>query len=149
MALIKSKLRLPHSLSHSKILKTFSFSSSTSEPTLQEDDTDNDNSKTTPTTTTTLNPEETLIAEKFHALIKDHHHKNPNLDHMIPTLSLDFSQISTVHPITPPIVRRVLEKCGGVRYGIPFLQALSFFNWATAQDIILPHIIRIRNRVNK
>ena len=77
MALIKSKLRLPHSLSHSKILRTLSFSSSTLEPTLQEDDTDNYNSKTTPTTT--LNPEENLIAEKFNALIKDHHRKNPNL----------------------------------------------------------------------
>ncbi|GMY28169.1 pentatricopeptide repeat-containing protein At1g20300, mitochondrial [Fagus crenata] len=138
MALIKSKLRLPHSLSsfsHPKILKTHSFSSSTSETHLQEDDTPTD-SKTIPSTTNLLTPEETLIADKFHALIKDHHRKNPNLEtnHTIPALSLDFSQISTVHPISPSIVRHVIERCGGVRHGIPFLQTLTFFNWAMGRD---------------
>jgi pentatricopeptide repeat protein len=131
-------LRLPHSLSsfsHPKILKTHSFSSSTSEPHLQEDDTPTD-SKTIPSTTNLLTPEETLIADKFHALIKDHHRKNPNLEtnHTIPAFSLDFSQISTVHPISPSIVRHVIERCGGVRHSIPFLQTLTFFNWAMGRD---------------
>uniref|UniRef100_A0A2N9FLI9 Pentacotripeptide-repeat region of PRORP domain-containing protein n=1 Tax=Fagus sylvatica TaxID=28930 RepID=A0A2N9FLI9_FAGSY len=104
-------------------------------PHLQEDDTPTD-SKTIPSTTNLLTPEETLIADKFHALIKDHHRKNPNLEtnHTIPALSLDFSQISTVHPISPSIVRHVIERCGGVRHGIPFLQTLTFFNWAMGRD---------------
>lgn len=142
MALIKSKLRLLHSLSERVlIIKRYPFSSSTSDAQhLQEDDDDTDkNPKTAPTAS--LNPEETLIAEKLHAVIKDHHRKNPspnytppNPNYTIPSLSHDFYQISTVHSITPSIVRRVIERCGGVRHGIPFLQALAFFNWATTRD---------------
>ncbi|GAV75507.1 PPR domain-containing protein/PPR_2 domain-containing protein [Cephalotus follicularis] len=137
--IIQSKrLRLPQTLSQ-RIFKTFS-SSPTSLANLQDDNTNND-TETAPTTTVSL--EENLIADKFHSLIKDHHRKNPNPNPnrtlpdpniTIASLSLDFSRISAVHPVTPSIVHRVIEKCGGVRHGIPFLQALAFFNWATARD---------------
>ncbi|KAK9291265.1 hypothetical protein L1049_009453 [Liquidambar formosana] len=139
MALIKSKLRPSFSLHFlSSLSKPFSSSSSslTSEIDFQDEDT-NDNSKTT----LKISPEETLIADQLHALIKDHHRKNPNPNpnplppnpnFTIPTLSFDFAQ--TAQSISPIVVRRVIEKCGGVRHGIPFLQTLAFFNWATARD---------------
>ncbi|KAJ9188659.1 hypothetical protein P3X46_000034 [Hevea brasiliensis] len=88
-----------------------------------------------------LSNEESLLAGKFHSLIKDHHRKNPSLTFpTVPSLSLEFSQISTTHftPISPFVVRRVIEKCRAVRHGIPFLQALAFFNWATTRDGFFP-----------
>lgn len=141
MALIKSKLchsRFISSLSQSK-LKLHSFSSA-SQADLPEKDT-NDNPQTAPHTS--LPTEETQIADKLHALIKDHNRNNPQPEpnpsppsptFTIPALSLDFSQISAVHPVSSSTVRRVIEKCSGVRHGIPVLQALAFFNWATARD---------------
>ncbi|EXB81505.1 hypothetical protein L484_014313 [Morus notabilis] len=143
MALIKSKLRFPNLFSSPFKLQLglYAFFSSSSEAHLSEEDT-NDNPQTGPTSSS-LSPEETLIADKLHSLIKGHHRKNPSPDSnpsppnpnfTIPSLSLDFSQISAVHSLSPGIVRRVIEKCGGVRHGIPVLQALAFFNWATAQD---------------
>ncbi|GMN35870.1 hypothetical protein TIFTF001_005581 [Ficus carica] len=146
MALTKSKLRFPSLLSSSfkRHLGVYSFSSSSSssEAHLSEED-KNDNPQTAPTTATTnLSAEETLIADKLHSLIKLHHRKNPSPDSnpsppnpnfTIPSLSLDFSQISAVHSLSPAVVRRVIEKCGGVRHGMPVLQTLAFFNWATAQ----------------
>ncbi|KAF5455718.1 hypothetical protein F2P56_025266 [Juglans regia] len=145
MALMKSKLRLPNNYISQGVLKikAYSFSSSTSGARLQEEEDDAENHSKTPSITNCLTPEETLIADKLHALIKDHHRKNPNPhpnptppnpNYTIPTLSHDFSHISTAHSVTPSIVRRVIEKCGGVRHGIPFLQALAFFNWATARE---------------
>lgn len=141
MALVKSKLPLSRFLSpfcHRK-LKPYSFSSA-SEKNLEDEDT---NDIYQNAHRTSLNPEETLVADKLHALIKDHHRKNPqpnpnpsppSLSFTIPSLSLDFSQISAVHSISSGIVQRVIEKCSGVRHGIPVLQALSFFNWATVRD---------------
>lgn len=89
-----------------------------------------------------LSPEETQIAEKFHSLIKDHHRRNPvpdpntapaSADFTIPSLSVDFSQISGGLSVSPAVVRSVIDRCGAVRHGIPFLQALTFFNWATTR----------------
>ncbi|KAJ7966914.1 Pentatricopeptide repeat [Quillaja saponaria] len=135
MALLKSRLRLPQTLFRisSRTFKPYSSSASVSEA---EDS--NENTETVPTCF--LSPEETLLAEKFHALIKDHYRRNPNLNptspapnFTIPDLSLDCSRISAAaaNTISPTIVRHVIEKCGGVRHGIPVLQSLAFFNWAT------------------
>ncbi|XP_031265502.1 pentatricopeptide repeat-containing protein At1g20300, mitochondrial [Pistacia vera] len=138
MALIKSKLRFPHSISQ-HIFKASSFSSSSVS---LKDDSDDINNDTQNEPNASLSPEETLIADKFYSLIKEHHRKNPNIDpnpappspsFTIPSLSLDFSQISTVHSVSPAIVRHVIERSCGHRYGIPFLQNLSFFNWATGR----------------
>nr|GMD49027.1 pentatricopeptide repeat-containing protein At1g20300, mitochondrial [Ipomoea batatas] len=88
----------------------------------------------------TLTPTETLAAEKFHSLIKDHFRKNPNSsptplnpDFTLPSLSSDFSRICAAEPVSAAVVIRVIEKCGEVRHGIPFPQALAFFNWAAAR----------------
>ncbi|KAJ0085351.1 hypothetical protein Patl1_09479 [Pistacia atlantica] len=138
MALVKSKLRFPHSISQ-HIFKASSFSSSSVS---LKDDSDDINNDTQNEPNASLSPEETLIADKFYFLIKEHHRKNPNIDpnpappspsFTIPSLSLDFSQISTVHSVSPAIVRHVIERSCGHRYGIPFLQNLSFFNWATGR----------------
>ncbi|KDP34415.1 hypothetical protein JCGZ_12696 [Jatropha curcas] len=81
-----------------------------------------------------LSPQESFLIDKFHSLIKDHYRKSPNLSYptVPPSFSLDFSQIST--SVSPSIAHRVIEKCGAVRHGIPFIQTLAFFNWATSQD---------------
>ncbi|GAB2289258.1 hypothetical protein Dimus_023563 [Dionaea muscipula] len=90
-----------------------------------------------------LSPHETLIVDKFHSMIKEHHRKNPNPDpnpkptspnFTIPSLSLDFSRISSAGPLSSSVVCRVVDKCGAVRHGIPFLQTLAFFNWAIQRD---------------
>ncbi|KAG8377991.1 hypothetical protein BUALT_Bualt08G0091300 [Buddleja alternifolia] len=95
-----------------------------------------------PRAATDLSPAETLAADKFYSLIKDHHRKNPNLllnpktplnpNVTFSSLSFDFSNISTAHPLSPSAVRYVIEKCGAPRHGIPFPQTLAFFNWATS-----------------
>ncbi|XP_057983180.1 pentatricopeptide repeat-containing protein At1g20300, mitochondrial [Malania oleifera] len=143
MALIKLKIRLwvsPHLLfSLSRCDCKLYSSSSSSCSAIQEADAhihnENDNKETA--IAFKISPIETLIAEKLRALIKDHHRKNPNLNpalenpnFTISDLSLDFGRISTPDPISPAIVSHVIEKCGGVRHGIPFLQTLAFFNWA-------------------
>ncbi|KAL6215794.1 hypothetical protein ACLB2K_015222 [Fragaria x ananassa] len=136
-ALTKSKLplrRFLSPLSH-RLLDPSSFSSAP-EPHLQEDD---DTSQTTPN----FAAEETLIADTFHSLIKDHHRNNPNPNpnpappnptYTVPSLSSDFSLLSGGGSVSPAVVRRVIEKCGAVRHGIPVLQAVAFFNWATSRD---------------
>ncbi|KAJ8772665.1 hypothetical protein K2173_027842 [Erythroxylum novogranatense] len=139
MALLKPNLRLLPPFSQSIALNlTFSSSSSVS---LQEDDLDPEAS--TSQTTSSLSQEEACLAEKFHSLIKDHHRRNPNpipnptppsYDLTIPSLSHDLSKIAAASAVSPLTVQRVVEKCGGVRHGVPFLQALAFFNWAIARD---------------
>ncbi|GKU90164.1 hypothetical protein SLEP1_g4200 [Rubroshorea leprosula] len=140
MALIKSKLRLPLTLpsSSQRLLRFYCIATSNS----LEEEADITGEAKTAEQPSSLSPEETLIAGRFHSLIKDHHRKNPTLDpnpvppgpnFTIPSLSLDFTQRATNHPISPYLVRRVIEKCGGVRHGIPFLQTLAFFNWATTR----------------
>ncbi|KAK6277907.1 hypothetical protein POUND7_018230 [Theobroma cacao] len=139
MALTKSKLRFPSSISP---LSQRFFKLHSSTPTsLRGDESEETNTSEKPKIAA-LSPEEAEVAEKFHSLIKDHHRKNPNPDlnsapptpdFTIPSLSLDFSKISAVHSISPSLVRHVIDKCGGVRHGIPFLQTLSFFNWATTR----------------
>ncbi|RZC05365.1 pentatricopeptide repeat-containing protein At1g20300, mitochondrial [Glycine soja] len=137
MAFIKPSARFRHSLSPllSPTFKPYSSSASALVPELdiQPDTPQNPN----------LSPEETTLADKFHAAIKEHHRRNPtpnpnappptpNLT--IPDLSLAFSAISAAHPISPSVAHRVIEKCGGVRHGIPFLQSLAFFNWSSSLD---------------
>ncbi|KAH6821407.1 Pentatricopeptide repeat superfamily protein [Perilla frutescens var. hirtella] len=85
-----------------------------------------------------LSPAENLIAGKFHSLIKDHHRNNPNLalnptnpNVALPSLSFDFSNISSVQSLSAAVARRVIEKCAAPRHGVPFPQTLAFFNWAT------------------
>ncbi|KAG5517136.1 hypothetical protein RHGRI_037780 [Rhododendron griersonianum] len=142
MAIIKSKLHLylpPRFLSpfstHTLTFKSHFSSSPSPQPPLQHDPVNDDEPPTTPTPL--LSPSETLLAEQFHSLIKDHHRKkpdpnpNPSPNLTILSLSLSFSQALTL-PLSDPLVRRVVEKCGAVRHGIPFPQALAFFNWATA-----------------
>lgn len=138
MAFVNSRVRLQHSLSplFPRTLRLYSPSALVSEEAHLENDA-NDTAQNT-----NLSPEETHIVDKFHAVIKDHYRKNPNPNNpappspnlTIPDLSIDFSKISAAHSISPSIARRVIEKCGGVRHGIPFLQSLAFFNYATALE---------------
>ncbi|KAL7155549.1 hypothetical protein ABFS83_03G082400 [Erythranthe nasuta] len=96
-----------------------------------------------PSAAAALSPEETLAAEKFYSLIKDHHRNNPNLllnpktplnpDAAFPSLNFDFTNISTTNSPSPAVVRHVIEKCAAPRHGIPFPQTLAFFNWATSK----------------
>ncbi|KAF5739322.1 hypothetical protein HS088_TW12G00526 [Tripterygium wilfordii] len=146
MVLINSELRSPRYVSYLSryIVKSFSSSSSSStslSPLQQEEGLEDNETETTPTNA--VSPEENLIADKFHSLIKEHHRKNPNpnptpvpplSNFTFSSLSIDFAEISTAHPVSPAIFRRVIEKCGAVRHGIPIRQALSFFNWATTQQ---------------
>ncbi|CAN1168276.1 Pentatricopeptide repeat-containing protein At1g20300, mitochondrial [Linum perenne] len=151
MAALHSRLRLPNSLSPlSQRLLTSSFyysssSSSLSQPTNHDDESDsNGGFDDTPPSTTVLPPEESAIVDKFHSLIKNHYRHSPNPNptsclpnFTIPSLSLDFTQLSSsaaAEIITPTVVRRVIEKCGSVRHGIPFLQTLAFFNWAINRE---------------
>ncbi|CAK9178382.1 unnamed protein product [Ilex paraguariensis] len=143
MAISKSKVLFylrqqflsPLSLTSYYPYSSSSLSSSSLEFDLQNDVTDTDKP---PIPTSELSPAETLIAEKFHALIKDHHRKNPNPNSTplnpnltLQSLSFDFSKISTVESLSPALIHRVIEKCGEVRHGIPVIQTLAFFNWAT------------------
>ncbi|XP_052200661.1 pentatricopeptide repeat-containing protein At1g20300, mitochondrial [Diospyros lotus] len=150
MAIIKSDLRrlyLPPRLaflSSPSFFKSYCSSSSTSED--HESDVVKDE-ETPPLTTPAveLSQSETLLADKLHALIKGHHRKNPNPNpnpvpltpnFTIPSLSFDFSKAGAAssEPLSPAVFLRVVEKCGGVRHGIPFLQTLAFFNWAKSRD---------------
>ncbi|PIA35487.1 hypothetical protein AQUCO_03500091v1 [Aquilegia coerulea] len=148
MAFHRSKLPLPFSV-HPLSFQTFSqltfkfFSSSSSSLVSEFKVQDEESVIKSPKYDTKLSPADTLLAEKFHSLIKDHHRKNPNPDPnpapqvpnlTISTLSHDFTQISSIASISPAIVKQVIEKCGAVRHGIPFLQALSFFNWVINQS---------------
>ncbi|XP_021756559.1 pentatricopeptide repeat-containing protein At1g20300, mitochondrial-like [Chenopodium quinoa] len=139
MALIRTRL----SFSLSKIsLKPFSTSAI---ETLQPQKSDNEDDievPEQPRKPSNLSPQETLIAENFHSLIKDHFRKNPNFEEnpnfvnpnfTIPSLSLSFSKLSTVDSLSPEIVTSVIERCRTVRHGVPFLQALAFFNWVVGQ----------------
>ncbi|XP_022981970.1 pentatricopeptide repeat-containing protein At1g20300, mitochondrial [Cucurbita maxima] len=142
MALFKSKPNLsPFLSSLSPFLQNhrlFSSSTSISESQLQDEDASN----TTPNASKpVLLPEEIQAAGKFHSLIKEYYRRNPSPDPTPPSpnftisaLSNELSQISPVHAVSPAVVRYVIEKSGGVRHGIPFLQALAFFNWATASE---------------
>ncbi|OMO87335.1 hypothetical protein CCACVL1_09118 [Corchorus capsularis] len=145
MALTKIKFRFPSSISPFS-QSFFNFCSSSTPASLQEDEAGEADTLESPKTAA-LSPEETEIVEKFHSLIKDHHRKNPNPDpnsgpptpnYTIASLSLDFSKISAAHSISPSLVRHVIDKCGAVRHGIPLLQTLSFFNWATTRPDFAP-----------
>ncbi|MED6106368.1 hypothetical protein PIB30_004142 [Stylosanthes scabra] len=141
MAFIKQRVSSHSSLSPLSLctFKLYSSSASSSEALISKA---HDTNETTETAqTTNLSPQETLIAEKFHSLIKDHYRKNPNPNATpptpnltIPDLNIEFSKISATETVSPAIARKVIEKCGGVRHGIPLLQSLAFFNWATSRE---------------
>ncbi|CAA0831082.1 Pentatricopeptide repeat-containing protein -mitochondrial [Striga hermonthica] len=111
------------------------------------DESDETPSPTPPPAAVELSPEETLAANKFYSLIKDHQRKNPNLllnpqtpinpSVAFASLSYEFSNISAP---SPAVILRVIDKCAAPRHGIPFPQTLAFFNWATLrlQDSSLP-----------
>ncbi|KAL2945296.1 hypothetical protein RDABS01_006054 [Bienertia sinuspersici] len=91
-------------------------------------------------TSSNLSSTDSKIAEKFHSIIKDHYRKNPNPNYSdqnpnftIPSLSQSFSKLSSVDSLSPAIITSVIERCRAVRHGIPFLEALAFFNWAIGQ----------------
>ncbi|MED6194979.1 hypothetical protein PIB30_033703 [Stylosanthes scabra] len=137
MAFIKQRVSLHSSLSPLSLC-TFKLYSSSEALISKAHDT---NETTETAQTTNLSPQETLIAEKFHSLIKDHYRKNPNPNATpptpnltIPDLNIDFSKISATETVSPAVARKVIEKCGGVRHGIPLLQSLAFFNWATSLE---------------
>ncbi|XP_010533992.1 PREDICTED: pentatricopeptide repeat-containing protein At1g20300, mitochondrial isoform X2 [Tarenaya hassleriana] len=144
MALSRSNLglsRILRSLSNRNLI--IPFSSSAAATSLHHDDGDNldETASAAAVNVVEFTMEDLQIADKFHSLIKDHYRKNPNpsadtaaLNPSLstPCHSLDFSSIAS--PISPSVVRCVIEKCGGVRHGIPFEQALAFFSWATSRD---------------
>lgn len=87
-----------------------------------------------------LSPGEALTADALYALIKEHHRKNPSPNPVppqprftIPSLSVQFAQAAAAAPIplSTAVIRQVIERCAAPRHGIPVLQALAFFNWAT------------------
>jgi len=92
--------------------RLFKHLSSSSSPTSQDEE-----EHAIKTLKTALSPEDTLIAEKFHSLMKEHYLSNPRKTpppdptYTISSLSLDFSQIiSTVRSISPSIVRHVIAR---------------------------------------
>ncbi|MCL7028149.1 hypothetical protein MKW94_019431 [Papaver nudicaule] len=134
MAITKSKIKLPFFLSQFSKL-SFKPSLFCSAADIHSDEEENENrDQKSPKQ---ISPAETLLAEKFRSIIKDYRRKNPNPpsdpsplnpNFTIPNLTSDFSQ--TNDPITPVILTQVVEKCGSIRHGVPFLETLSFFNWA-------------------
>ncbi|KAL2522207.1 Pentatricopeptide repeat-containing protein [Forsythia ovata] len=107
-------------------------------------DLQNEAATATATATATLSPSETIIVDNFYSLIKDHYRKNPNPLNPIsnplnpsvtfPTLSHEFSKISTGNSLSSSLIRSVIEKCSALRHGMPFIQTLAFFNWATSSS---------------
>ncbi|KAJ4965371.1 hypothetical protein NE237_017220 [Protea cynaroides] len=148
MAFIKLKLR-PASIQSRFSLVGLSFrlyssspsaASSTPEFNLLPQEDGDESNNTTNDTHFHISPQETQLAEKFHMLVKEHQRKYPSPSPVsaprspnftISALSLDFSRASSGLPISPSVVQHVIEKCGSLRHGIPFLQTLSFFNWVT------------------
>ncbi|CAH9138317.1 unnamed protein product [Cuscuta epithymum] len=88
---------------------------------------------------TSLTPTEIDAAEKLHIIIKEHYRKNPdvpssiNPNFTLSALSSGFSEMCADKTISAAVIRRVIEKCGEARRGVPFHQALAFFNWAKAR----------------
>ncbi|XP_017701151.1 pentatricopeptide repeat-containing protein At1g20300, mitochondrial [Phoenix dactylifera] len=80
---------------------------------------------------------EANLLEKLHALIKDHHRANPTPDPTvapapdltIPSLSSSFSLLSPSFPPSPALTCALLGRLSSLRHGVPFSQALAFFNW--------------------
>uniref|UniRef100_A0A7N0UIC8 Pentatricopeptide repeat-containing protein n=1 Tax=Kalanchoe fedtschenkoi TaxID=63787 RepID=A0A7N0UIC8_KALFE len=143
MALVKSKVRLSHTLQFLAPISRLFSEPYCASPGL-ETDVDEEGSvleskggRFVPKFT----PEETLIAERLHSIIKDHYRKNPSLDTVPPSFNFTDSKLSNdlrnlyfADSITPGVVQLVIEKCGGVRHGIPFIQAVAFFNWAVGRE---------------
>ncbi|MFS7892670.1 putative tetratricopeptide-like helical domain superfamily [Helianthus anomalus] len=131
MAVVKPYLRRISTLT---TINHFSTSSSAAVSTSHPDP--HNDTTTVTKTTQTLSPSETLISEKLHSLIKNHHRQNPNTN--IPSLSTDFSTVSRHHPLSAAVISSVIQKCAAVRHGIPFPQTLAFFNWSVNETIVSP-----------
>ncbi|KAJ0568691.1 putative tetratricopeptide-like helical domain superfamily [Helianthus annuus] len=131
MAVVKPYLRRISTLT---TINHFSTSSSAAVSTSHPDP--HTDTTTVTKTTQTLSPSETLISEKLHSLIKNHHRQNPNTN--IPSLSTDFSSVSRHHPLSAAVISSVIQKCAAVRHGIPFSQTLAFFNWSVNETIVSP-----------
>lgn len=141
MALIRSRLVLTLSKTP---LKPFSTSAIDTLQPHKSDLEDDETPPPQPRKPSNLSPVDSQIADNFHSLIKDHFRKNPNFpdenpnflnpNFTIPSLSLSFSKISPVDSLSPALVTSVIERCRAVRHGIPFLQALAFFNWAIGRQ---------------
>ncbi|KAI5668887.1 hypothetical protein M9H77_18740 [Catharanthus roseus] len=156
MAITRPKLQLKYLLSLSRsrfTFNSFSSSASTSAIDVHSDDGEDVGSPTTAAVATVSLPtDENVMVDKFHFLIKEHHRKNPSLNPnpnsptsttitispelTLPSLSFEFSKISTSQSLTPAILCRVIDKCGEVRHGIPFAQTLAFFNWVITHSTI-------------
>ncbi|KAL1209377.1 Pentatricopeptide repeat-containing protein [Cardamine amara subsp. amara] len=144
MALVRSKLRLSQTISFISPLLPKPFSTSATSLLHDHENEESAAAAVSVPISSVLTPEDIKTVEKLHSTIKDHYRKNPtnpndavlNPSFTLPSLSLDFSQISAADssPISPTVVQCVIEKCGSVRHGIPLLQSLAFFNWATSRD---------------
>lgn len=76
--------------------------------------------------------------QKIHSLLKDHQRRSSTGEagrtqnsFFDPNLSSDLSRLSV--NISHVLVEQVIQKCCSVRYGIPWREALAFFNWAGSQ----------------
>ncbi|CAI9090547.1 OLC1v1025346C1 [Oldenlandia corymbosa var. corymbosa] len=168
MAITKSKLRFGSTFT---LLKTlFSSQHSFSElaspsstfdhqsDVVEDDDNDDIGASHKLAAAVSLSPAESLIVDKLHSVIKDHHRKNPTLNPnpsdpdaapvnptlSLPTLSLNFSQICNPASISPAVIGRVVERCAAPRHGIPFAQTLTLFNWALLHyQTTIPHEVYV------
>ncbi|XP_074263937.1 pentatricopeptide repeat-containing protein At1g20300, mitochondrial-like [Silene latifolia] len=140
MALIRSKLNLAFPKS---FIKPFCSSFSTvlespKNPNFSEDD--EETHEIDANISSNITPQENLVVEGLHLLIKDHYKKNPNLyqnpsyNFTISSLAHSFSHVSSGECLSPSVLISVIEKCRSVRHGIPFAQALAFFNWAVGEE---------------
>lgn len=87
--------------------------------------------------TASISPTESKLLDNLHVLIRDHHRDNPHLapsaaspppDLTIPSLSSSFSNLSPSPP-SASLAALLVDRCASLRHGIPFPQALAFFNW--------------------
>ncbi|KAL9238128.1 hypothetical protein vseg_012598 [Gypsophila vaccaria] len=136
MSLIRSKF---HLFSPKSFLRPISSPFSTIQSTPENPNVSDDDDEIDANLSPRLSSNETPIIEKFHLLIKDHYKKNPNLTQnpssnlINSSLSLSFSQVVSGESVSPSVVVTVVEKCRAVRHGIPFAQALAFFNWVVGR----------------
>ncbi|CAM8942244.1 unnamed protein product [Rhodiola kirilowii] len=143
MALFKSKVRLSQSLQFLAPISRHFSNTYCASPVLETDDEEDGPVLDIKSSLSVkkFTPEENQIAERLHSIIKDHYRKNPSLDTVPPSFSFTDSKLSSdlcnlyfADSITPSVVQLVIEKCSSVRHGIPFVQAVAFFNWVVGRQ---------------
>ncbi|XP_057871220.1 pentatricopeptide repeat-containing protein At1g20300, mitochondrial [Cryptomeria japonica] len=80
--------------------------------------------------------------KKIHTLLTQHHRKSSpttsetkeEYTHNFLDSNLSFNLSQIPFEISPILVEKVIEKCCSSRQGIPFKEALAFFNWAGRQE---------------